>query len=121
LVDASGEGECPAVVDDLAGDGDFELGGGVFGGSLGAELVMPVGAELGAPETGGRAGRIAGAEGEVGEFTHAEAGGALIEVEVHQEECGVCRNTECGRDASVGRGRLFSRNKKGRPESGLPG
>ena len=82
LVDAAGEGEGPAVVDDAAGDGDFEEGVAALGGGLGAELVVPVGAELGAPEAGGGAEGIAGAEGELGELTNAQAGGALVEVEV---------------------------------------
>src|SRR5688572_11451811 len=83
LVDATGEGERPAVVDDAASDGDFEEGVAAFGGGLDAELVVPVRAELGAPDAGGAAGRIAWAEREIGKLTNAQAGGALVEIEIH--------------------------------------
>ncbi len=88
LVDAAGEGERPAVVDDAAGDRDFKEGAGVFRGGLRAELLVPVGAELGAPEAGGTAGRVAGTEGEIGELTDTQAGGALIEIVVHLGKTG---------------------------------
>ena len=40
-------------------------------------------AELGAPDAGRATGGVARAEGEIGKLTNAQAGGALIEVEVH--------------------------------------
>ena len=80
MVDAAVERDGPAAVEDTAVDGDFEFGGGgVFSGSERAELLVPVSAELGAPEAVGAAGGIAGAEGEVREFADAQAGRAGVE------------------------------------------
>ena len=84
LIDAAGEGEGPAAVDEAALDGDLELGGGGGGGGLGAEFVVPVGAELRAPEAGrAAAAGVVGAEGEGGEFADTQAGGAGVEGEFH--------------------------------------
>ncbi len=50
-----------------------------------AEFVVPVGAELGAPEAGAAAGDgVARAEGKSGEVADAQGGGALIEGELHR-------------------------------------
>lgn len=96
MIDAPGEGEGPAAVEDAAFDRDFELGGGgVFGGGLGAELLVPVGAELSAPETLGAAGGIARAEGEIGKLPDAQAGGAGVEGEFHADADGI--RGRCGR------------------------
>ncbi|MCX6956343.1 MAG: hypothetical protein NTV51_29770 [Verrucomicrobia bacterium] len=81
LVDAAREVEGPAAMDDGARDGDFELGGGGVGGDgLGPELVVPVGAELGAPEASiAAAAGVMGAEGEGGKLADAQADGAGVE------------------------------------------
>jgi hypothetical protein len=50
LVDAAVEGEGPALVGDAAGDGDLEGGGGASASDLAAQFVVPVRAELGAPD-----------------------------------------------------------------------
>ena len=84
LVDAAGQGERPAAVKDPAGDRDLELGAGCFLRGAGAELVVPVGAELRPPDPGGTAAGIMRAGGELREFTHAQAGAALVEVEFHR-------------------------------------
>ena len=84
LVDAAGQGERPAAVKDPAGDRDLELGAGCFLRGAGAELVVPVGAELRPPDPGGTAAGIMRAGGELREFAHAQAGGALVEVEFHR-------------------------------------
>jgi hypothetical protein len=85
LIDAAGERERPTPVHDLPGDGDFERGGlRMIPGGLPAELLVPVGAELRAPEAGGAgAAGIVGAEGEGGKFADAQAGGAGVEGEFH--------------------------------------
>ena len=81
LVDAAGERERPAAVDEAAFDGNFKFGGGGGGGGLRAEFVVPVGAELGAPDTRGTAAAAGGvgAELEGGELPDAQSGGAGIE------------------------------------------
>src|SRR5476651_2671621 len=84
LVDAAGERERPAAVNDAALDGDLELGGGDIGGGAGPELVVPVRAELRAPQTGGTAAGIVRAEGEGGEFARAQRGRAGVEIEAHR-------------------------------------
>ena len=114
LVDAAGEGERPAAVENAAGDRHLESRGGRGGGGGGAEFLMPARAETGAPETL-RAGRVAGitrTDRERGELADAQRSGALIEVEVH----GACgaegspRNTRNTR--KKGRTDLFYRRKR---------
>jgi len=84
LVDPAVEGEGPAAVENATFDGDFKGGGGaVRGGGLGAELLVPIGPELRAPEPGLAAGGIPGAEGEIGKLADAQAGGAGVEGEFH--------------------------------------
>ncbi|MFI5336902.1 MAG: hypothetical protein ACHQ5A_08965 [Opitutales bacterium] len=83
LVDASGEREGPAAVHQTAFDGQLESGAGILGLSTGAQLVMPVLAQLGAPEALGAAARFLRPDGEIGEFAHAEGGGPLFEGELH--------------------------------------
>ncbi len=85
LVDAAGERERPAAVDEAACDGNFELGGGGGGGGLRAEFVVPVGAELGAPKARGAAAAagVVGAEREGGELPDAQSGGASIKRKFH--------------------------------------
>lgn len=88
LVDATLEEEEPALAGEAAGEGDLEAGIGMVGGSALTEFVMPVGAELGAPDAaarGGAIGRRAGAGGEGGEVANGETNGALVEVELHQK------------------------------------
>jgi hypothetical protein len=83
LVDAAGQGEGPAGVEEAAGDDDLERGGGGFVGGAGAQLVVPVRAELGAPESGGTAAGVVRAGGERRELADAQAGTALVEIEFH--------------------------------------
>ena len=66
LVDAAVEGEGPAAVENAPLDRDFKFGSGaVLGGGLGAELLVPVSAELRAPDALGTAGAFAGAQSEI--------------------------------------------------------
>ncbi len=83
LVDATGESERPAGVEDASGDGHFKGGCGRGCASGGAKLLVPARAELGAPKALGTVAGFTRADGEAGEFSYAQAGGALIEVEVH--------------------------------------
>ena len=55
----------------------------MFGGSLGAELLVPVGAELSAPEALWATGIIARDEGKIGKLADAQASGAGVEGEFH--------------------------------------
>ena len=55
----------------------------MFGGSLGAELLVPVGAELSAPEALWATGIIARAEGKIGKLADAQASGAGVEGVFH--------------------------------------
>ena len=59
------------------------LGGGVLAGGALAELAVPVGAELRAPDALRPAAGVARPDRELGEFPDAERGGALVEVEEH--------------------------------------
>ena len=55
LVDAAGEREGPAAMNDRALDRNLELGAGVLGERARTKLAVPVGAELRAPQAGGPA------------------------------------------------------------------
>ena len=84
LIDAAREGQRPAVVKDPAGDRDLEGdGGGMLGRGAGAQLVMPMRAELRAPDALRAARGLARAESKVGEFADAQRRGALSEIEIH--------------------------------------
>jgi len=83
LVDAPRELQGPAAVENPAFDCDFERGLGFGGGRLGAKLLVPVRAELGAPQTGRSAAAVARPHREIGEFPDTQAGGALVEGEFH--------------------------------------
>ena len=82
MVDAAGEGQGPAVVKNLSGDGDLELGVGAFGGNAFAEGLVPLCAELGAPNALATAAGLMRAEVESRQFTDAQRGGALLKIEV---------------------------------------
>ncbi len=91
MVDAALEGDGPASVDEGAFDGDFELDAGMKGAvggkfffGAGAEFVMPVLAELGAPESLRATTGFLRAEGKIGEFPDADGGGFIFEGELHQ-------------------------------------
>ena len=90
LVDAAGERKCPTLPDELALDRHFEgdvrapgTGDGIFLFGAGAELVVPVLAELRAPETLRAAAGFLRADGEVGKLADTEVGGAELEGELH--------------------------------------
>ena len=128
LIDAAGEGEGPAAVNEAALDGDFEGGGGCGRGGLGAELVVPVGAELRAPDARGAraAARVVRAEGEGGELADAQAGGAGVEREFHPRKRlrltrWVRRRLGPSGGARVWRGRRARRRRRwrrrGRPQN----
>ena len=61
----------------------FKLGGGALARGALAQLLVPAGAELRAPEAGGAAEGVARADGEVGKLAYAEAGRACVEIEEH--------------------------------------
>ena len=73
------------TLNDLAADGDLEFGGrGVFGDSAGAQFVVPVRAELSAPDAGVAAGAgFTWPKRKAREFAHAQGGGALFEIVDH--------------------------------------
>jgi hypothetical protein len=55
----------------------------VFGRGLGAELLVPVGAKLSAPETLRAAGMVARAERKIGKLADTQASGAGVEGVFH--------------------------------------
>ena len=72
-------------MENLPGERDFEGGRGSSRRGGGAELLVPTGAEAGAPEAlrAGVVGGFARTDGERGEFADAQRSGALIKVEGH--------------------------------------
>ena len=107
LVDAAGEGEGPAAVEDPAGDDNFEFGrGAMVGGGLGAEFVVPVRAELGPPDPLRSTAGVVRAERERGKVADAERGHAVLEIEFHEERGEmrrIGRRGRMGRRGAMGR------------------
>lgn len=106
LVDASAEVERPAMALEEAGAGYFELPCVILSGGLLAELVVPVGAQFGAPSPGCGGGGGEPVKG--GEFAHGEVNCTVGPIPLHgkdsgAESCGLKRLKCCERWGKVGR------------------
>ena len=94
LVDAAVERKRPAAVREPAVDDDLELRGGRLDESAGAKFVVPVLAELGAPQARRAAAGLVRAKCEVGEFADTQAGRAVCEGKFHFKPAGFLSRRE---------------------------
>ena len=97
LVEAAGEGDGPAAVEQAAFDRHLENGAGQLSGGADAHFVVPMLAKLGAPETLGLAAGFARAEDEIRKLPDAQAGGPVCEGKLHAEGTTEYTKTRKGR------------------------